>query len=364
MRIAFDARPIALPPDGIGVYMIKIMERLLQEGDELVLISPTKSLYWQPSTHPDKVRIMVKSMPTGGNPELARLWWEEIELKKALEETKPDLYHAVKSQGVPDIPLPTVLTFHDAIQLIFPKDYVYYYYRLISHGLAVNRAKKIIAISNNTKKDLEKFFPESADKIITIYNGVDSFPLDQKNPFKKYSPYIIYNGGFGARKNVSGLIRAFASIKEKYAKFTLILIGNQIDTYQNVKELSEQLGIASSVIFPGYIARDHLGVVLRDAFCSIYPSFYEGFGYPPIEAMLMGCPVIAANNSSLPEVVGDAGLLIDAKDPRTIVLAFSQLAENDDLRVKLAKKGLKQAQKFDWERAYQQTRQVYKDVVG
>lgn len=367
MRIAFDARPISQKPSGIGVYTIKIAERLLERGHEIVLVSDSPDIYWKPEGEAAK-RVTVFSEGRSGSVSsdlMGKFLWEEEILPGLIEKSKADVYHAVSNKGVPKIGVPSVVTVHDLIPFVFPESPEYYYFKYAAYGLAVNRADRIICISKHTEKDLLRFFPETKGKIKVVYNGVDAVKKGAPNPFREKAPYIVYNGGFGARKNVDGLVRSFAEIikADGYEKLTLLILGEKVGTYQETYDLVKKIGMEKRVMFAGYIKPDEMGPILADAACMIYPSLYEGFGLPPLEAMSAGCPVISSKNSSLEEVVGEAGILVDPTDENQIVDSFKRVMEDKALRGKLIADGYKWVNNFSWDRSAGEVEKIYKKVV-
>jgi glycosyltransferase involved in cell wall biosynthesis len=142
-----------------------------------------------------------------------------------------------------------------------------------------------------------------------------------------------------------------------------VILGEKLDTYDRINALVKKIGLTKKVVFTGYIDSKHMGPVLADAFCSIYPSLYEGFGFPPIESMSVGCPVITADNSSLPEVVGKAGLYFKATDVDGIVRQFTKLARDKKLRAKLVQMGYQNIKRFSWDKNYQQVLKIYNQLA-
>jgi glycosyltransferase involved in cell wall biosynthesis len=366
LKIAFDARPLNGDPQGIGIYLIKLAERLLSQDHEVVFISNQNSISWEPE---DKKNFSFFWSPVKeikpGDDFLNKFVWEEVELKKILEKIRPDIYHAISNKGIPETNVPSVLTVHDVIPLYFPKSHEYYCYRMLVYGLAVKRAQKIITISQFSEEDLIKNFPLAKGKTKVIHNGTNHLNVNSKNPYSENTPYIVYNGGFGPRKNIDSLILAFEKIvkEEEFKDYKLLLMGEKTDSFEKIYNLVSEKKLNEKVIFTGYVSKDNLGSIIKDGFCSIYPSFYEGFGFPPIESMSVGCPVITADNSSLPEVVGDAGLYFDAKKPDEIVKQFLVLAKNDKLRLELIQKGYRNIERFSWEKNCTEVLDVYKYIL-
>ena len=227
---------------------------------------------------------------------------------------------------------------------------------------ALKNSKKIIAVSQNTKNDLIKFFKIRDNKIIVIPWGVHSkyriiedkekilLFLDKYNLPEKF---ILFVGTLEPRKNIVRLIEAYylvindrLSIINNNPK--LVIVGKKGWRYQGIFNKVKELNIEDMVVFLDYVPEDDLPFLYQSAFCFIYPSLYEGFGLPPLEAMACGCPVITSNISSLPEVVGNAAVLVNPYKVDEIAFALKRILSDKSLRQELKKKGFVQAQKFSW----------------
>ncbi len=231
----------------------------------------------------------------------------------------------------------------------------------------IKRASHIIAVSQNTKRDLVKHLNIPEGKISVIYNGVDH------NIFKPYNvrpldkSYILYVGSERRRKNLGRLFEAFAALKPELPELKLVKIGSAGRSKKfrddTIKQLSS-LGIAGDVIFVDHISELELAYYYSSAILLAYPSLYEGFGFPPLEAMACGCPVVTSNTSSLPEVVGEAGIMVDPYDTSSLVRAMRRVLTDSGLRNDMVRRGLEQAKKFTWERTAELTLQLYNKVAG
>lgn len=231
----------------------------------------------------------------------------------------------------------------------------------------IKKASHIIAISQTTKNDLVKYLNIPESRISVIYNGVDH------NIFKPHDvrlldkPYILYVGSERPRKNLGRLFEAFATLRHNFPELKLVNVGSPGRSKQfrndTVKKLSS-LGITEDVIFVGHISELDLAYYYSSAALLAYPSLYEGFGLPPLEAMACGCPVVTSNTSSLPEVVGQAGIMVDPHDTDSLTQAMRQVLTDTEVRDNMIRKGLEQAMRFSWENTAKQTLEVYKMVGG
>jgi len=274
---------------------------------------------------------------------------------------------------------PFIVTVHDLARCCFNFDR-----ETISEKALLNldiryikRASHIIAISQSTKSDLTKYLRIPETRISVIYNGVDH------NIFKPYQsydmrphhirlrtlrhkPYILYVGSERWRKNLGRLLEAFAQLKVDFPRLKLVKVGGpgrseelRSDTMRRLSSL----GITKDVIFIDYIPEVDLAYYYCSAALLVYPSLYEGFGLPPLEAMACGCPVVTTNTSSLPEVVGEAGIMVNPYDTRSLVQAMRRVLTDDKLRDNMVRKGLEHARQFSWEKTAELTLQVYNKVA-
>ncbi len=272
------------------------------------------------------------------------------------------------------LPCKGVVTVMDLSFLVFPEGFrapQRRYQRLFTQ-LSVRRATHLIAISRSTAEDLTRFLGVDPAKVSVTLPGVDSHyrPLERALVSewrrKRGLPerFLLYLGTLEPRKNLPTLIRAFAAFRQGNPGVELVLAGGKGWLYQPILTSVKELGLQDDVLFPGYIAEDELPLWYNAAEAFVYPSLYEGFGLPPLEAMACGTPVVASNASSLPEVVGSAGFLVAPDDAEEWYAALSRLARDPSLRVALRQRGLERAKEFTWARMWQQTVQVYRHVLA
>ena len=177
-------------------------------------------------------------------------------------------------------------------------------------------------------------------------------------------PFILYLGTLEPRKNLKSLILAYNEIKKKFPEYKLIIGGAKGWGYKNIFQIIDNLGIDKDIIFTGYIPEKDLPSLYNSAELFVYPSFYEGFGLPPLEAMACGTPVITSNTSSLPEVVGNAGIMVDPNNVNQLADAMYKVLTDDNLRRDMIKKGLKRAKMFSWKKTAKETLKVYEEVYN
>jgi glycosyltransferase involved in cell wall biosynthesis len=286
-----------------------------------------------------------------------------------------DLWHS--TDFIPPLytTVPTVITVHDLAFLHWPhfltKDSAAYYGQI---DRAVRHAQHIIVPSESTKQDLTAMLGVPPIKISVIYEAADELfvPLPvaetRAEVMRKYhlpETFVLFVGTIEPRKNVDGLLRAFHHLRSKYGvnDTALVIAGGSGWNYQETLDLINQLQLEQSVRLVGRVVDEELHKLYVSARCHVHPAHYEGFGLPPLEAMACGTPTIVSNVSSLPEVVGDAALLIDPANWEEIAVAMHRLLSDNQLHSELREKGLQRARYFNWESAARRTMEVYQLVV-
>ncbi len=268
----------------------------------------------------------------------------------------------------------TIVVIHDVAPFFAPQWYTNSAASQITRRLkeALGKTNRIIAISNNTKKDLIKFMGLHEEIISVIHGAVDEtfYKVDDgkvitdiKKRYKIDGKFILFVGTLEPRKNLNLLITAYMKLRQKNAiEHRLVIVGKKGWTYKEIFEAVERLGISGDVIFTGYVPDEELVLFYNAADLFVYPSFYEGFGLPPLEAMSCGTPVITSNTSSLPEVVGDAGIMIDPHDVEGLASAMEKVLHDEALRERMSKDGIDRAKLFSREKMAMSTLKVLEDV--
>ena len=236
----------------------------------------------------------------------------------------------------------------------------------------IKSADKIISISHHTKQDLIKYFKITEDKIKVIHLAANENykPLNEKeiiNIKQKYNlnySFILYVGTLEPRKNIPTLLKALYKLKKQGIKHKLVITGKKGWKYKSIFETIDKLNLQKDVIFTGYVPDEDLPALYNAADLFVYPSLYEGFGLPPLEAMACGTPVITSNTSSLPEVVGDAGIMVNPYDVDELANKIYEVLTNDGLREELSKKGLERAKLFSWKKCAEEHLKVYEEVYN
>ena len=237
----------------------------------------------------------------------------------------------------------------------------------------LNNISGIITVSNYSKDDIHKTLGFPKEKIFVTHLAAESQykPLDKsmcrmflKEHYNLDDNYILYVGGFSPRKNILGLIEAFSkSVPSLSPSTKLVIIGHKGLSYENYKNRAIALGIEDKVIFTGFIPTNHMPIFYNSALMLVYPSFYEGFGLPPIEAMACGTPVISSNLTSIPEVVDNATMFVNPEDISDISQSIVKLATDSNFKNNLIQKGFNQSAKFNWHNTARETIKAYENTI-
>lgn len=359
MKIAIDNR--ALPNTGMGHYAGKLIEKLPQLYPEDQFIPFTDSL--QPS------RESFKQKYVSG---LKRMYWEQVGLGKWLTSMNIDLLHNPRNLGIPIwSPCRCVVTIHDLIPLVYPKQYLSSaiesaYYQLLLK-ISISKAVKIITDSVFSREELVRLVGVKREQIVVTYLGCsDTFrQVDDEKTLaqvrKKYGldqPYMITIGGSEYRKNIARLIKVFQS---KFSnQYKLLVVGGAWRS----SDLRESTPAQKNIVFAGAVSQEELIALYSAATVFVFPSLYEGFGLPVLEAMACGVPVAAANSSSIPEVAGEAALLFNPVVEDEMYCAIKSILDSKSLQNELVAKGFEQIKHFKWEDTLKNTMQVYRDSIS
>ena len=236
----------------------------------------------------------------------------------------------------------------------------------------VQNSDTIITVSEFSKKDIIRIFNVDDDKIKVTHLAAEDYfrPIDKekskyflKNKYNIESDFILYVGGFSPRKNVRSILVAFSRIYQSLSKdYKVLILGSASDDHSYLITLCESLNISDNVIFTGYVPYEDLPYFYNSCSVFVYPSLYEGFGLPPLEAMSCGIPVITSNIASIPEVVGDSALLINPFDTEELKIALEKVLENAALSEELSKLGYARSKLFNWEKTASETLKIYEET--
>ncbi len=385
MRIGINALFLQKPATGMGQHLLHLLEGLdsLDEKDQqYMLLAPRfRRAYTvrapQLSDRFREVEVVSALARLGENVE--QVWWEQAGIVLAGSREKVDLLHCPYWSNPVWSPWPTVVTVHDVIQFVLP-EYAWrkisrVYFGLVSAG--ARRADAVITVSECSKRDIVKLLGLAPERIHVIGNAVDAslFPVRDAwllaSVRERYGigpRFALYFGGFDMRKNVPRLIEAYALLPERMRReYQLVIAGRYQNLghplYPDPRATVQRLGLEGNVIFTGQIREQDKAPLFSAATVFAFPSLYEGFGLPVLEAMACGTPVVTSNVSALPEVAGDAGLLVDPYNIPAISAAVAELLESQVRRDELARRGLERARRFTWHQVAEQTVRVYKEIL-
>lgn len=370
MKIGIITDAIDDNAGGIQTYVRGLVENILKidKKNKYYLIHHTKSkdpIYKRRR----EIIIPIRKIP------FYREFRKIILMSCQLRKYKLNLVHETAQMGPFFLPgnFKKVVSVMDLVPLVYPKthNFITWVHHRIGLPIILNNVDQIIAISENTKKDILRFFNVSADKIKVIY--IDHFdyyrPVKNKMQLEKIrekyglnSRFILFVGTLEPRKNICRVIKAFVNVRKKFPDLKLVITGKKGWKYNSILQLINQLKISDDVIFTGYIPETDLPALNSLAELLVYPSLYEGFGLSVLGAMKCGCPIVSSNNSSIPEVAGNAGILINPNSTMAITNAIIQVLRNKSLRSQLIKRGFIQAKKFSWKRFARGTIKVYEKL--
>lgn len=367
MRIAIDAHMVGERETGNETYILNLLRGLASV--------PSEDRYQVLTPRPDELRAML-TLPERF--ELVRIWPSQPLLRipfampRAVHRHRSDILHA--TYVAPPAPgCATVVTVHDLSFVVYPQA-VPWRTRLILTPLvplSVRRASRVIAISEHTRADLIRRYRLAPEKVAVIHLAPSRAfgPLpgasQQALPEGVSDPFILAVGSLERRKNLLRLIDAFASlVSESDFRGKLVLVARQQPAVQQLVRALGRHGLDDRVVFTGYVSEAVLNLLYNRASLFVYPSLYEGFGLPPIEAMACGCPVVAGSASALPETLGDAAVLVDTTSTSALAGAMRSVLERGDLRRDLREKGLRRAASYSWEKVARQTRAVYAEALN
>jgi glycosyltransferase involved in cell wall biosynthesis len=382
MRIGIDYTAAVRQGGGIGRYtrnLIRALAELDVENQYTLFVAGGWGKGDGLGTWPASFRI--RSVPLSDR--WLHILWQRLRLPVPIQVITGtlDLFHS------PDFVLPptgrtqAILTVHDLSFLRVPQFFVPGFREYLEEAVsrAVRRAVHILADSESTRRDLIELMAVEPERVTVLYPGVESrfCPLEDievltevRDRYRLPDRFILGLSTLQPRKNFDGLIEAFHRLlagkadEPEISDLHLVIVGGKGWMYEETLASVERAGLGERVHFPGFVVDEDLPAVYGLAIAFAFPSWYEGFGLPVLEAMACGTPVVAADNSSLPEVVGEAGLMVDAGDVDALSRALGCLLTDEALRERLIPAGLEQAGRFTWREAAQQLLRVYESFLN
>lgn len=368
MKIVLDLRIYGPAYGGLGRYNQKLLENLIeldQDNQYIILV---------------KEKLNIK-LPVNFKVKVCNCHWyglkEQIVLPLVLKKLKPDLVH------FPHFNVPIfyrgkfIVTIHDLIMTRFPSRrastlnrflfyFKYWLYRRVIN-YAIKKAVKIIAVSKFTAQDIKEYFKlndHQFQKIAVVYEGL-TIPQDiKREDVGLPSKFLLYVGNAYPHKNLEFLITAFKEFLNKHSGYYLIIVGPKSYFYNQLREFKNKIMIHQKdrVIMPGFVPDDQLVDYYQAATVYVFPSLYEGFGLPPLEAMSYNLPVVSSYASSLPEILGQAALFFDPTNQSDFLEKLEQIIDNQELREKLKIKGQEQIKEYSWDKMAKEILEIYNNV--
>jgi glycosyltransferase involved in cell wall biosynthesis len=352
---------------GVHQYIYHLLRHLGQADDRLRYTL----LLGGNSVPPDVDFTSIQSRWPTGRP-AARVVWEQLAQPRVLRQIGADLVHGPVFVGPLLAPCPVVVTIHDLSFIRFPDLFrpANRLYLTLLTRLSARRARRLIAVSSHAAAETTRLLGVPPEQIDVVYHGVDPafrpLPDDEVAAFRHRrglpERFALFVGTLEPRKNLVRLVEAFDRIRNDQA--SLVLVGGKGWLYDELFATVEALGLSKVVTFAGYVTDDELPLWYNAATALAYPSVYEGFGLPVLEAQACGTPVLTSNASSLPEAAGDAGLMVDPYDTDALAAGLHRLLTDESLQCELRERGLVHARQFSWPRTARETAGVYRRALG
>ncbi|AKB46557.1 Glycosyltransferase [Methanosarcina sp. Kolksee] len=369
MKVGIISESLGRRTTGVGTYTFNLIKEVSQ-------ICPKESISLIDYADHEGFNHLNKSIVgpfVNSFPKKSYIWNLYLQLKLRSNDLDIDIIHSPENASLftklQD--QKKVITAHDNMAYSFPiysMTGIRYKYLFPK---ALKTSDKIIAVSNSVKKNLIQVYNLPEDKIKVVYEAADkSFkPLNNKlvenikQKYNIYFPFILYVGSLEVKKNIPSLITAFYMIKKKNISHKLVITAQKnTQNFNNIFKKVVELNLVKEVVFIGKVPKEYLPYLYNAADLFVFPSLYEGFGLPPLEAMACGTPVITSNTYSLPEVVGNAGVMVNPYDIHTLANMMYIILTNNEVRQDLCEKGIKRAKMFSWEKCARETLQVYEEV--
>jgi len=367
--IAIDARKIR--DFGIGTYVRNLVRELAEiDRDNVYYVITGTAGRDALKRLPENFHVAVQRSPVYSMREQLSLSWQLLRLKA-------DLYHATHYVMPLVVPCRSVVTIHDIIHLLYPQFLpsrlaFLYAERMIRSSL--ERGDRIISVSRNTRTDLMSYFQVDGEKIDVVYNGIEDefravLPSEDLDRWMRNlgleRPYLLFVGNPKPHKNLDSVIKAYAqALKLHDFPHRLVCVGDRGAIEFKIRQRAAQLGIGERVLLLGHVAQEALPAIYQGAAAFLYPTLYEGFGLPVVEAMASGVPVITSNNSALKEIAAGYADLVSPLDVDALARAIARMVSDTDHRTSLRKLGRRRADDFHWRHAAVKTLEIYRRALG
>jgi glycosyltransferase involved in cell wall biosynthesis len=373
MRIGIDISPLPSNPVGAGTYMIQLVRAIstLPSEHQFVIISQPKGreLVGEVSNPNVAWALTAERSPA------LRLLWEQTGLPIMARRLKLDLLHSLHYTRPFFLPCKSVVTFHDMTFFLFPELHTHSKRLFFPWAIRMSarRADAVISVSESTRRDALQILNISPEKIFAIPSGIgpefrpivdQELLLECRSKYNLPADFILFVGLIEPRKNLPMLLQSYAQLLKTQLDLPLVLVGRQGWDFEKVSQMIKGLGIERCVLLTGYIPDQDLPLIYNLARVFVYPSSYEGFGFPPLEAMACGTPVITSAVSAMLETVADGGVLIPPQDEDALTKALIMVLQDQSKQEYLSNRGQLRAAEFTWERTARETVHVYEHAVG
>jgi len=364
MKIAYDYQTFTQQSyGGISRYYVRLAEELIARGKDVNIFAPYHCNKLLESLPPSVLHGNRVSSGFSKPVALVMLMINHIKSKGAIRKWNPDILHetyfSIKSTAPKNCP--TVVTVYDMIHEKFPSYFNRFDPTSTWKQKAVKRADHIICISESTRKDLLELFPALEAKVSVVHLGFTTSPIVQLQS-KNSKPYLLYVGTRNGHKNFSLLLESLASSPRLLSAFDLIAFGGGVFSRSELAQIN-RLGFQKTQIRQVGGSDDILTSHYKNAAAFVYPSLYEGFGLPPLEAMAQSCAVVSSNTSSMPEVIGDAGEFFDPTSMQQMAIAIENVVFSSSRKEELILKGKKRLELFTWNNCAENTLNIYNRLV-
>jgi glycosyltransferase involved in cell wall biosynthesis len=375
-RVAFNATVLNPRSGGLGRYIEKLLGYFLTTDlsfDPIIYVS--REFFHDFSSYTPGEKLIPLNI-SSRNPR-KRIISEWITWPAILNEYEIDLFFSPMSYIPYGVKRPAVVTIHDLRVFRYPGAYGWLRGTYLKQKISdtIEKAVHIFAISQYTKRDILELFSLDCSAITVIYEGLDRERFNSggspdhirllRSKYRLPAKYILTVGHLEPRKNYTRLLEAFRVLKTVYGiEHSLVIIGRESWKFREIYETAERLKLKDHVLFTGFVDDDDLAEIYRQAVLFVAPSLYEGFGFTPLESMSVGTPVVAANATSYPEIVGDAAVLTDPLDCEDMAAQIHRVLDDTALRHKLIRNGFENIRRFDWHSCCEQTAAEIERILG
>lgn len=365
--IAVDTRSLVGPPSGIGVYTLSMLKALAARGTMRCIGLAHRDLFCAEELEKAGVELEAQTAPFG-------VWWQQLTLPHRLAASEIDLFWSPLLTLPVRSPVPGVVTIHDLSPLVLPEAHRLKVRLSLLPFLAstVRKARRVVVDSVATADDVKRHFPTSSGRVQVVYPGIDPVfvPGESADIARTRQElgcpegYLLFSGTLEPRKNLATLLDVWEGLVNTASESLPLVItgpyGWKSRSLASRIEKLRPLGLHDL----GRLPRERQVQVMQAASIFVYPSLYEGFGLPPAEAMACGIPTIVSNRSSLPEVVGDAGVQIDPDNGRELQKAIAEIASDKELSNDLAERGRERSQRFTWSKAAAEMEEIFLEILA